>query len=358
MGAVHGALKQPEIDALMEATHFSQKEIKRLVKRFNALDTNKDGDITVQEFLSVPELASNPLVLRMISIFDTDHSNTVNFKEFIEAFSIFRVEGDKEAKLKFAFKIYDVDEDGYISNGELFTVLKLMVGDNLNDVQLQQIVDKTVIEADKDRDGKLSFEEFKGIIANSDVDTKMQSDFPDLGRALSSCSAQMFFTVSGQGMRPSSADVRDSGGFMAVSLSPSSGFSKRRINPLRVLAGAPHLASYPQGKFWSQVGGSGDTSSGRNDTDAIFDEETSCTSVTTCRLDAGHLLEGGHVFNNGSLHSLLGSSASSSPNNAPTHIQNGQGPRGTNSAVITELGVRPSFSENVVSESTLLSERR
>mmetsp|Transcript_23669 Transcript_23669/g.40725 ORF Transcript_23669/g.40725 Transcript_23669/m.40725 type:complete len:179 (-) Transcript_23669:545-1081(-) len=177
MGAVHGALKQPEIDALMEATHFSQKEIKRLVKRFNALDTNKDGDITVQEFLSVPELASNPLVLRMISIFDTDHSNTVNFKEFIEAFSIFRVEGDKEAKLKFAFKIYDVDEDGYISNGELFTVLKLMVGDNLNDVQLQQIVDKTVIEADKDRDGKLSFEEFKGIIANSDVDTKMTIRF-------------------------------------------------------------------------------------------------------------------------------------------------------------------------------------
>lgn len=30
-----------------------------------------------------------------------------------------------------AFKVYDVDRDGYISNGELFLVLKMMVGSNL-----------------------------------------------------------------------------------------------------------------------------------------------------------------------------------------------------------------------------------
>jgi serine/threonine-protein phosphatase 2B regulatory subunit len=31
-----------------------------------------------------------------------------------------------------------MDRDGYISNGELFEVLKMMVGKNLNDNQLQQ----------------------------------------------------------------------------------------------------------------------------------------------------------------------------------------------------------------------------
>ena len=30
---------------------------------------------------------------------------------------------DEEAKLKFVFSVYDMDEDGYISNGELFNVL-------------------------------------------------------------------------------------------------------------------------------------------------------------------------------------------------------------------------------------------
>lgn len=50
-----------------------------------------------------------------------------------------------------------MDRDGYISNGELFQVLKMMVGNNLKDAQLQQIVDKTIIYADKDNDGKISF---------------------------------------------------------------------------------------------------------------------------------------------------------------------------------------------------------
>ena len=47
------------------------------------------------------------------------------------------------------FRIYDMDGDGYISNGELFQVLKMMVGSNLKDTQLQQIVDKTILFADK-----------------------------------------------------------------------------------------------------------------------------------------------------------------------------------------------------------------
>ncbi len=59
-----------------------------------------------------------------------------------------------------AFKVYDMDRDGYISNGELFLVLKMMVGSNLKDTQLQQIVDKTIINADKDGDGKISYEGF------------------------------------------------------------------------------------------------------------------------------------------------------------------------------------------------------
>jgi Ca2+-binding EF-hand superfamily protein len=36
-----------------------------------------------------------------------------------------------EALETVAFKVYDVDRDGYISNGELFLVLKMMVGNNL-----------------------------------------------------------------------------------------------------------------------------------------------------------------------------------------------------------------------------------
>lgn len=36
----------------------------------------------------------------------------------------------------------------------------MMVGNNLKDTQLQQIVDKTILFHDKDGDGKISFQEF------------------------------------------------------------------------------------------------------------------------------------------------------------------------------------------------------
>uniref|UniRef100_A0A8C7K0D5 Dynein axonemal assembly factor 10 n=1 Tax=Oncorhynchus kisutch TaxID=8019 RepID=A0A8C7K0D5_ONCKI len=75
-----------------------------------------------------------------------------------------------------AFRIYDMDKDGYISNGELFQVLKMMVGNNLKDTQLQQIVDKTIINADKDGDGRISFEEFCLVVGGLDIHKKMVVD--------------------------------------------------------------------------------------------------------------------------------------------------------------------------------------
>lgn len=109
----------------------------------------------------------------MIAIFDEDGGGDVDFQEFVSGLSAFSSKGNKEEKLRFAFKVYDVDRDGFISNGELFIVLKMMVGTNLKDVQLQQIVDKTIMEADKDRDGKISFQEFTEMVENTDVSLSM-----------------------------------------------------------------------------------------------------------------------------------------------------------------------------------------
>jgi serine/threonine-protein phosphatase 2B regulatory subunit len=69
--------------------------------------------------------------------------------------------------------VYDKDEDGFISNGDLFSVLKMMVGSNLNDVQLQQLVDRTIIKADEDYDGLISFDEFCKMVKDMDVASKL-----------------------------------------------------------------------------------------------------------------------------------------------------------------------------------------
>lgn len=58
--------------------------------------------------------------------------------------------------------------DGFISNEELFTVLKMMTGDNLTDTQLQQIVNRTILYLDKDSDGLIGLDEFtQGIFIMS-----------------------------------------------------------------------------------------------------------------------------------------------------------------------------------------------
>lgn len=77
-------------------------------------------------------------------------SGSVDFQEFVGGLSAFSSKGGREEKLRcecqrqagekgqpartltiVAFKVYDMDRDGYISNGELYLVLKQMVGNNL-----------------------------------------------------------------------------------------------------------------------------------------------------------------------------------------------------------------------------------
>lgn len=81
-----------------------------------------------------------------------------------------------------AFRIYDVDEDGYISREDLFTVLKMMVGNNIPDEQLQQIVDTTIKEArnpelEGSRENCISRQEFDKVLENTDVESKMSIRF-------------------------------------------------------------------------------------------------------------------------------------------------------------------------------------
>ena len=146
--------------------------MKKLYKSFRKMDKDKSGDLDIEEFLSLPELAQNPVVRRVVSIFDANKDGTISFDEFVTGLAKL-YSNDEEAKLAFAFKVYDVDEDNYISNGDLFSVLKMMVGTNLTDIQLQQLVDRTIIKADSDFDGKISFTEFKKMVKDLDVASKL-----------------------------------------------------------------------------------------------------------------------------------------------------------------------------------------
>ena len=76
---LHRFLK-PKVDLFFPIISVDADEIKRLGKRFRKLDLDNSGSLSVDEFMTLPELQQNPLVQRVIDIFDTDGNGEVDFK--------------------------------------------------------------------------------------------------------------------------------------------------------------------------------------------------------------------------------------------------------------------------------------
>ena len=144
----------------------NKEDVDKLYHHFLRFDADNNGIISREEFLAHPAVSSNPLATRILDLFDVDQSGDIDFGEFVGGLARFSAKGDVGRRMKFLFDIYDLDQDGYISNGELFIMLRRMIGrgegkGHLSDVQLQQVVDRTIRDLDTDRDGKLSWEEFQ-----------------------------------------------------------------------------------------------------------------------------------------------------------------------------------------------------
>lgn len=60
-------------------------------------------------------------------------------KEFAQLMSVFSLRAPREQKLRFAYKIYDNDDDGKISREDLKTSLKTVMQDNIDDDFLEEV---------------------------------------------------------------------------------------------------------------------------------------------------------------------------------------------------------------------------
>ena len=85
----------------------------------------------------------------------------------------------REDKLHFAFRMYDLNGNDYISKEELLAVLTMLVGSNIKTEQLLSIAERTIMEADMDNDNLISFDEFAKVMERTDVEQKMSIRFLD-----------------------------------------------------------------------------------------------------------------------------------------------------------------------------------
>jgi len=177
-------LQESEVEEIQKETGFSRNQIVRLYSRFTHLDKSNNGYLSREDFLRIPELAINPLGDRIVHAFFTENNEGVNFKEFMQTLARFRpitkhenTVNSREEKLRFAFKMYDLDGDDKINRGELLAVLHMMVGANISEEQLGSIADRTIAEADLNNDGSITFEEYCKVMDRVDVEQKMSIRF-------------------------------------------------------------------------------------------------------------------------------------------------------------------------------------
>ncbi|XP_038623428.1 calcineurin B homologous protein 2 [Tachyglossus aculeatus] len=189
MGSHGSHLAQvPDLDAIGRETGFSQANLSWLHHRFRALDKGSKGYLSRQDLQSIGKLAVNPLGERIVSSFFPLGEERVDFRGFVRVLAHFRpMEDDGSAqtsespeplnsrdnKLHFAFQLYDQDRDGKISRDELLQVLRMMVGVQVTEEQLESIAERTVQEADTDGDGAISFLEFTKSLERLNVEHRM-----------------------------------------------------------------------------------------------------------------------------------------------------------------------------------------
>ncbi|KAL2663915.1 hypothetical protein AAZV13_02G129000 [Glycine max] len=138
------------------ANAWTEDQIAIFHEAFDVVDKDSDGFISVDELLSiVRSLEGNSTkeeIREMISEVDIDgNGRSVNFENFLKIMG----RTMKTEELKDSFKVFDRDNDGYISATELRQVM-VKLGERLTDEEVEQMIR----EADLDGDGRVSYEEF------------------------------------------------------------------------------------------------------------------------------------------------------------------------------------------------------
>ncbi|NXK57924.1 KCIP4 protein, partial [Sylvietta virens] len=102
----------------------------------------------------------------LFNAFDTDHNGSVSFEDFVMGLSIL-LRGTVQEKLNWAFNLYDINKDGYITKEEMLDIMKAiydMMGKCtypvLKEDAPRQHVETFFQKMDKNKDGVVTIDEF------------------------------------------------------------------------------------------------------------------------------------------------------------------------------------------------------
>eukprot|EP00775_Hariotina_reticulata_P010554 gene10554-10714_t len=168
--------------------HLNNEQLQLLHRKFARLchqpaDSNTSKKLQpaqlrsyIRDLHKLPELAGNPLVPRLFQLLDQDCDGSLSFEEFVKGVEWFGTlqneENDIPRLYQLAFRVYDLNNDGYIDSEELYSMLQQIVGAGCSQQQLDHVVQATMVQYDRDGDWRLTLVEFVNLMNTTDLFSK------------------------------------------------------------------------------------------------------------------------------------------------------------------------------------------
>ncbi|XP_032847216.1 calsenilin isoform X4 [Tyto alba] len=161
---------QPEgLEQLLAQTKFTKKELQSLYRGFknecpSGLVDEETFKLIYSQFF--PQGDASTYAHFLFDAFDADRNGALCFQDFVIGLSVL-LRGTVHQKLKWAFNLYDINKDGYITKEEMLEIMKSiydMMGrcthPTLRDSAPAEHVELFFQKMDRNGDGVVTFEEF------------------------------------------------------------------------------------------------------------------------------------------------------------------------------------------------------
>lgn len=171
LSAQRAILSDEDIDALRATTPLRERDLNAIKARHADLMPGGDGRVSLARLITMPELAANPLGSRLCEVFSSAGDGSLDFIELVDLFASMCRKTPLDTKLAIAFRVFDLDGDGFIGRADVDQTLKLIVGEPAEDddalvspEDAATIVARVLAEGDFDGDEQISLPEFARLL--------------------------------------------------------------------------------------------------------------------------------------------------------------------------------------------------